>query len=325
MGQTLKIIIASDIHYAGPKEQARQGFEAKAIRNPLIRPLAMAYRHVIWLSEPLAHSGMLDRFLQAAGNPDFAIVNGDYSCDSAFIGLADAAAYESAAICLAKLRHKFGRNLAATLGDHELGKLSIFGGQGGLRLSAYLHCVGGLALQPFWKLEFGQYLVVGVASSIVALPVFEKEALPEEISAWRQIREDHRQQIEACFAAVKPHQKILLFTHDPTSLPYLLEIESLKKCLPQIERTIIGHLHTNLVLKTSGYLSGMPPLHFLGNFARRVSTALREARKWKAFNLLLCPSLTGIELLKDGGFYELELDPDGQIPARFQFHPLPWE
>jgi hypothetical protein len=324
MGQPIKIIIASDIHYAGPKEKARQGFEADAIRNPLTRQLAMAYRHLIWLSEPLAHSGMLDRLIEAVGQPDFTIVNGDYSCDSAFTGVADDGAYESAAICLAKLRHKFGRNLAATMGDHELGKLSLFGGQGGLRLSAYLHCLGGLALQPFWQLEFGRYLMVGVASSIIALPVLEKEALPEEISAWRTIREEHLRQIEACFAAVKPEQKILLFTHDPTSLPFLLEIESLKNRLPQIERTIIGHLHTNAVLKTSGYLSGMPPIHFLGNSVRRMSTALCEARKWKAFNLLLCPSLTGIELLKDGGFYKLELDPDALVPARFQFQPLPW-
>jgi hypothetical protein len=53
-----------------------------------------------------------------------------------------------------------------------------------------------------------------------------------------------------------------------------------------------------------------------------LSSALREARYWKPFNVLLCPSLSGIELLKDGGFYTVELDLESRQPAAFQFHRL---
>jgi hypothetical protein len=36
----------------------------------------------------------------------------------------------------------------------------------------------------------------------------------------------------------------------------------------------------------------------------------------------LCPSLAGIELLKDGGYYTVELDEAAQRPAQFEFHRL---
>jgi hypothetical protein len=54
-----------------------------------------------------------------------------------------------------------------------------------------------------------------------------------------------------------------------------------------------------------------------------MTSALKDARKWRHFKVRLCPSLAGIELLKDGGYYSAELDPDGKAPALFRFHPLP--
>jgi hypothetical protein len=56
---------------------------------------------------------------------------------------------------------------------------------------------------------------------------------------------------------------------------------------------------------------------------RRWSTALHEARHWRPFHVRLCPSLAGIELLKDGGYFMVELDAEAVRPARFTFHPLP--
>ena len=91
----------------------------------------------------------------------------------------------------------------------------------------------------------------------------------------------------------------------------------------QIEQTIIGHLHSPLILWKSRVLSGMPILRFLGHSVQRFSTALREARHWKPFKVRLCPSLAGIELLKDGGYYSMELDDSGSVPARFIRHRLP--
>jgi hypothetical protein len=38
--------------------------------------------------------------------------------------------------------------------------------------------------------------------------------------------------------------------------------------------------------------------------------------------VLLCPSLAGIQLLKDGGFYTAELELSAAQPPRFHFHPL---
>jgi hypothetical protein len=52
----------------------------------------------------------------------------------------------------------------------------------------------------------------------------------------------------------------------------------------------------------------------------RLSSALREARFWKPFKVLLCPSLAGIELLKDGGFYTCQFEPGSKQALRFQLH-----
>jgi len=71
-------------------------------------------------------------------------------------------------------------------------------------------------------------------------------------------------------------------------------------------------------------LAGMPSLPFLGHSIRRMSRALREARHWKPFKVLLCPALSGIKLLKDGGYFTVGLPLYGTGPLRFQFHPLAW-
>jgi len=67
----------------------------------------------------------------------------------------------------------------------------------------------------------------------------------------------------------------------------------------------------------------MPQIHFLGHTARRLSTALGKAREWKPFNVRLCPSLAGIELLKDGGYYTAVLNAEGGTRAAFELHRLP--
>ena len=96
----------------------------------------------------------------------------------------------------------------------------------------------------------------------------------------------------------------------------------MREKLPQVERTIIGHLHSKLIYFKSRMLAGMPVINFLGHTPTRLSSALREARYWKSFKVLLCPSLSGIELLKDGGFYTAELDLEARQPATFHFHRL---
>src|SRR5580658_5555879 len=103
------IAVLSDIHYAGAAEQARgEGYEFRAIANPLFRAIARTYRHLIWMRHPLQQGLQLDRFLKEIPPVDHVIVNGDYSCDSGFIGVSDPGAFQSTEECLGKLRAKFG-------------------------------------------------------------------------------------------------------------------------------------------------------------------------------------------------------------------------
>jgi hypothetical protein len=93
--------------------------------------------------------------------------------------------------------------------------------------------------------------------------------------------------------------------------------------LPQIEQTIIGHLHTDMIFWKSRLLSGIPPVRSLGQSIHKITSALHKAREWRPFKVRLCPALAGIELLNDGGYFTVALDPTARQPAEFTFHPLP--
>jgi hypothetical protein len=314
------IAILSDIHYASAAEQERRDYESRGISNPLMRLALRLYRRYIWLRNPCAQNHLLDQFLSRAGEPDLVIANGDYSCNTAFVGVSDEASRESAAECLSKLRSRFGSRFLATYGDHELGKFSMVGQQGGMRLASWHAARNHLGLKPFWTCEAGNYLLMGVVSSLIALPAYEPETMPEERACWRQLRQEHLEQITTAFHGLAAGQKVLLFCHDPTALPFLAREDAVRSRLSQIEQTVIGHLHSPLILWKSQVLAGMPHVSFLGNTVRRLSGALRDARHWKPFRVRLCPSLAGIELLKDGGFLTLELDPSGKEQGRFLRH-----
>ena len=322
MSQVFKIAVLSDIHYAGAAEQARgDDYEYRDLK-PLQRIAVRAYRRYIWTHHPLRQGVQLDRFLAEVSQVDYAVANGDYSCSTGFIGLADDAAFASAQECIGKLRGKFGDTLRLTFGDHEFGKLSIFGGRGGMRLAGWHRSIEQLGILPFWKLELGQYVLFGVTSSLIALPIMHSDMRPEDVPAWERLREEHLAEIRAAFAAVTPEQRIVLFCHDPTALPFLGRDEVVRGKLPQIEQTIIGHLHSNLYFRKAKILAGIPVIKFFGHTAQRMSAALNEARHWRPFNVLLCPSLAGIELLKDGGYFVVELDAEAKSPAKFTFHRL---
>lgn len=323
MSRRYTLAILSDIHYAGPTEQTEgDDYEYRAIENSLLRNLLRFYRHHIWLRHPLRQNGQLDRFLAEVGPVDYAIANGDYLCNTAAVGLSAESGRQSARACLDKLRGKFGDRLRANFGDHELGKLRLLGTQGGLRLDSWHRGITEFGLQPAWKLELGNYVLLGCASTLLALPVFAPDILPEEQPAWDKLREQHLAEIRDAFAALQPKQRVLFFCHDPTALPFLWRDNEVRARLPQVEQTIIGHLHSNLYLRLSQLLSGMPVIRGGGHSLKRMSTALNEARHWRPFHVRLCPSLAGIELLKDGGYFTAELDADARTPARFHFHRL---
>jgi hypothetical protein len=320
MGTEIRIGIVSDIHYASAAEQARgDHYETAGLRNPLLKLFVRSYRRFVWLHEPFKKNYLLDRFLAQAPGFDYVVANGDYSCDSAYLGLSDDAACQSARECLQKLRAAFGDRLLINFGDHELGKLSLFGGRGGMRLASWHRALDQLSLQPFWQVPVGNYVILGIVSSLVALPVFEADLLNEERAGWDALRAEHLGKIRGAFAALRPDQRVLLFCHDPTALPFLWREPVVQARTAQIEQTIIGHLHSNLILWKSRRLAGLPRITFLGHTAKRLSSALREARYWKPFRVRLCPSLAGIELLKDGGYLTATLDPGIARPARFEF------
>jgi hypothetical protein len=322
MSSRLTFLILSDLHYAGAAEQERGDFFLDSIPNPIRRLAVKLYRHYFWQRDAFGQNHLLDLFLSQAGSPDYVIANGDYSCDSAFIGVSDPAAYASAVECLEKLRRKFPMKFSATFGDHELGKKPLGADLGGLRLASYHQAHKGLGLEPLWEIRFGSYLLLGIVSTLVALPVFEPEILPSEKPEWQELRREHLERIAGAFRALKAGQRVLLFCHDPTALPFLWREAAVREKLPQIERTIIGHLHSKLIFLKSRILSGMPVISFLGHTPKRLSSALREAHHWKPFKVLLCPSLSGIELLKDGGFYSVDIDQEARQPAVFRFHRL---
>lgn len=323
MSRRFRIAILSDVHYAGPTEQAEgDDYEHRVIKNPLLRFALRQYRRNVWLRYPLQQNSQLDRFIADVPEVNYAIANGDYSCNTAALGLSADGAMESATECIGKLRGKFGTRLRLSFGDHELGKLRLMGTRGGLRLESWRRGIEQLGIQPFWKIELGNYVLFNCTSTLIALPVFAGDMLPAERSAWEKLREEHFSEVRAAFAGLRPEQRVLFFCHDPTALPFLWRDDIVRAKIPQIEQTIIGHLHSNLYLRASWILSGVPVMNCFGHTIRRMSFAVNEARHWKPFHVRLCPSLAGIELLNDGGYYTVELDEEATSPAKFLFHPL---
>jgi predicted MPP superfamily phosphohydrolase len=324
--KSFRIAVISDIHYAGVEEQERIAnfYVRQRIKNPTARITARLYHHFIWLREHGCHNHMLDRFLAAVGPVDLVVANGDYTCNVAQVGVSDDAAFASAEECLGKLRARFGEKFRATLGDHDLGKTGMFTGTGSMTLASWRSATEGLGIEPFWRVQFGKYVLLGITSSLVALPLFKMDLAAGDAEAWERLRISHLEKIRDAFAGLKPQERVILFCHDPSALPYLWREETVREKLSQLEQTIIGHLHTNLVLRTGRVLAGFPTISFLGKGVRRISAALGEAKLWKPFRVRLCPAPMGIQLLKDGGWLFAELDADAAAPARFEFHRLKW-
>src|SRR5205085_1966958 len=120
----VRIAIISDIHYAGPAEKQRVGYPLRHLGR-LQRISVALYRHYFWQRDPFAHNYLLHDFIARCGNSGLVIANGDYSCDSAAIGVYDDAACESARECLTTLRTAFPERFEATFGDHEIGKKTL--------------------------------------------------------------------------------------------------------------------------------------------------------------------------------------------------------
>ena len=324
MPAPIRFLICSDIHYACDAEKIRVGYEGAAAPNRLSRTLVKLWRHHYWLRDPFGHNHLLEQVTNPPFEPDWVIANGDYSCDSAFIGVSDPPSLQSARESLGALRSRFPDKVIAVFGDHELGKTSLLGGKGGLRLKSFELAQSELRIEPIWTRRFGNYLLVGITSTLAAMSVYARESLDAERPQWEELSRQHLHAIEAVFNSLNTNDRVILFCHDPTALPFLWQLPAIRNHIGQLERTIIGHLHSPLVLKKSGLLSGLPKISFLGQAVHRMSAGLSKARDWHHFKILLCPSLAGLQITKHGGFYEMHLDPGGQTPPTFQFHRIHW-
>ncbi|OQB93537.1 MAG: hypothetical protein BWX84_00525 [Verrucomicrobia bacterium ADurb.Bin118] len=321
--ERVRLVVCSDIHYASAAEQARgEHQELAMITNPLLRIALRSFRHWIWLRHPLRQNGLLDEFLRRVPDFDYGIANGDYAADMAFLGVSDPATFAGAQTCLTRLRARFGERFRATLGDHELGKLSFFGHYGGLRLASWHRAHAELGLEGCWQLDLGCYTLLGVTSTLLALPAFAADMLETERADWQRLRAEHLTRIREILTGLAPDRRLILFCHDPTALPFLGQEPAMRARWPQLELTVIGHLHSPLVLWKSRLLSGMPQLTCLGATVARMSGALRRAREWRPFRVRLCPSLAGLQVERGGGWGSLTLDPAGRAPLEWHLHRL---
>ena len=315
------VLVVSDIHYASEGERARRHQKDQHIANPLVRLGVGLFGRHVWLRNPTEQNHLLTQFFNRAPVTNIVVANGDFSCDSLLVGLSDDASMESARLCLDQLRHRFSHRLHLTIGDHELGKLSQAGGLGGPRLESWRRATAELGFKPFWQIEAGRHLLMGVTSTLGAWPVYHSEALPDEAAKWQALREAHLADIRTAFAQLSPDQRVILFCHDPTALAFLYREPTIQCRLHQIESTIIGHLHSPLFLDVARMLSGLPHLTFLGTGIRRTTAALRHARLWKLFRAALCPALAGTQL-ENGGFLTLVLSDNPGEPIQIQSHEI---
>ncbi len=312
--------ILSDIHYAGPAEQARgHDYELRAIPNPR--------GCVPSLVRSVTTSGCASRWARTISSTsswrgpasDYLIANGDYSSNTAFVGAERRCRLPKRAGMPGKLRQRFGANLRANFGDHELGKTHHVRRQRRHAPGQLAPRPGGTGFGPLLAARNRQLRPAGFVSTLVALPVFEADTLPAERPEWERLRAEHLAEIRRAFDALQPASASCSSAMTRPPCPSS-GARTPPRPAPANRADDIGHLHSNLVFWQSRLLAGMPPIRFLGHSVQRLSTALSQARLWRPFHVRLCPALAGIQLLKDGGYCTIELDPEARQPAQL---PLP--
>lgn len=307
-----RLLVVSDLHRAGAREQARRGFDDRVPAPGIARFLARSFRRYVWLADPMAHNHRLGQILGRERDVTRVVANGDFSLDTAFVGVSDDAALESASEALGELRAIHGGAVRGVIGDHDLGKKSLVGGMGGPRWRSLERCESELGLPRLWHEDFPGWRWVGITSTLAAWPVFRAEGADGELARWDRAHREHLDAIDALFSeAASSGRRVILFCHDPTALPFLARMEGVRRALPDLGVTVIGHLHTPLVLRLGGWLAGAPRVSWAGHTVRRYTSALREARCWRDFRVVLCPSPSGIQLLKDGGYLVAPWPPQG--------------
>lgn len=322
-----KFLLFGDVHYAGPAETRRGLTETEMATSWAQKTLVHFYRNFLWLADPIGHAHQFPQLLDSMNQmrADEAVCLGDLSMDTAFVGLSDPASMESAAELVKLVRHKLDAPTTWLMGDHEIGKTSMIGKQGGPRIASFNRWTQELEFPAWWERSIHHWRLIGVCSTLAAFPVYETEFPQSELSAWKELYQSQLSWLQQCFDSIEPRERIILFCHDPSALGFLHALPEIQKKLSQIAVTWVGHMHTPLVEKAASIFSGVPPITQFGTSIRRFSTALQKAAAWKDFRMRLCPSPSGSELLRDGGYFEMVLHHDASIQSPLSiFHPNPW-
>lgn len=319
----MRLAVISDVHVLGARELERSRVTVATLGNDLPvfrrswRRGLNRFRDRFWNWEPEPRRDCFLRALEEVDhyNPDWVIANGDYGGDTLGVGISDESTYESAEAVVAMVRERFPVRSRFVFGDHDLGKYSTLLRQGGIRLAS-LDRGEQLGIRSFWHEQDKNFHLIGINSSLFGLDLFLPEALPGEIPEWHRRREQHIQLVCDAFDGLSARARVLLFCHDPSALAVLRRLPSVRRKMQQIERTILGHLHTPGLLALIKLLPKVPRLNPKYPVARINAQSLSDARTWRAFRPILCPSTFGAGHHMAGGALFAETSEAGQLVMR---------
>ena len=320
----MRLAVISDIHLVGPAELALANDSYGQLRTHPDR-LTRAWRSGLYRVRRRFWNGHLrwrhTAFLQALDElsdrkPDWVIANGDYGGDLGGVGLSHGATLDSARIVVDAIRACFPERSRFVFGDHDLGKYSTVLREGGIRLHSLEVGERQLQIPSFWHETVGAFHLIGLNSSLFTLDLFLPEALAHEVPEWQRRRVEHIEQVTHAFQSLPPRARVILFCHDPSALTALAQLPVVQRHLPQIELTVIGHLHSPTLLRVARYAARVSRLKPRYPVARIVASGLAGARHWNQFHPVVCPSTFGTGHHVAGGLLLVQSDPSGRLVAR---------
>jgi 3',5'-cyclic AMP phosphodiesterase CpdA len=320
----MRLAVLSDIHVLGDRELEQSEASAAALGSGLTLPLRLWRRGLYrarnrlwnWHPEPRR-----DCFLRAlddveAFEPDWVVANGDYGGDTQGVGLSDESTFQSAEVVVSMVRALFPNRCRFVFGDHDIGKYSTNLRQGGIRIESLDRGEQLLGIQSFWHEEVEGYHLIGINSSLFGLHLFLPEAIEEEIPEWQRRQQQHMEEVREAFETLPASARVLLFCHDPGALATLDTIPAVRARQRQIERTILGHLHSPGLLRLARMVPPFPKVKPRYPVARIIARSLSDKSSWRRFNPILCPSTFGTGQHVSGGALFAETNGEGRLVIR---------
>lgn len=323
----MKIAVLSDIHLLGPRESERRRRifrdlgEDRPLANRLWRRGLRRVRSRLWNRRAAERDAFFFRALDEISpfQPDWVVALGDYGGDTHGVGLSHDDAFESVSRALDLLKRSFPDRCLFVFGDHEVGKYSTELRRGGIRLASLVRGERELGLESLWHHSEGRIHLVGVNSTLLTLSLFLPEALPGEIPAWQERAAAYRGNLRELFAGLPDDARILLFCHDPSALGALADIPEVRARLDQVEKTVLGHLHSPSLLRPSRWLARLPAWTPRYPIARIIAQGVRSAGCWDLFRPIVCPATFGAGRLFSGGLLFLDVGPNHLVVRQRRF------